>query len=342
MWPSRLRRNLSEKFQGLDESTSHPSQPPAGGIQNSDLEPPVPELIQARKTTESRGGYGSKCDFFCLDGRYNKKGDYELKPSTLPLDAEAQDDRAWAEYAIISTRLFDQKGKQYSSTLEITSPHILKALRSVAPYYPDAPVITKKGVTYEHPYTLLVHCFRDLQDHRDQSVDDDVKLHISLLIRVIRLEMGAKLDTLEALLSVNKITYALAWIIFRPGKIVYTEINDAPEQYRVHSSEYVARDMGTVKFLRVFVEQIDFDGKEFRARKSFIIISAFNGVAPIVSLAVYPSEFHPEYNTTIQSIAERGHKWYGIQTAAPKTMTLNSICKCVGKDNKAIKFAVSS
>lgn len=298
--------------------------------------------MQARKTTESRSGYGSKCDFFCLDGRYNRKGDYELKPSTLPLDAEVQDDRAWAEYAIISTRLFDRGGIQHSSTMEITSPHILEALRSVASYYPDAPVITKRSVTYEYPYTLLIHCFRDLQDYHEESMDDDIKLHVGLLIRVIRLEMGARLDDLEALLSVDKITYPFAWIIFRPGKIVYTEINDAPEQYRVHSSEYVVREMGTVKFLRVFVEQIDFDGKEFRARKSLIIIPAFNGLVPIVSLVVYPSEFHPEYNTTIQSIVERGHKWYGIQTAAPKTMTLDSICKCVGKDNKAIKFSVSS
>lgn len=99
--------------------------------------------------------------------------------------------------------------------------------------------------------------------------------------------------------------------------------------------------MGAVKFLRVFAEQIGFDGKYFNTRRSCIIIPAFDGVALIASLLVYPSKFHPERDTIVRSIVERGHKWYEIQSAAPKTMTLTATCKCVGKDNKALKVTVS-
>lgn len=309
------------------------------------------QLVQAHNITHSNDcdpadgpadpERGSKCDFICLDGRYNRKGDFHIKLSTLPLDADQQEEREWAKYAIISTRQFNHDGKHIATIIEITSPHILKALEHVAPYYPDAPVITKTSVTYYSPFELLVHCFEDLNDYRDKSVDDVAKLHIGLLIRVIRLEVGATLNELEGLLSAKKITYKLAWAIFRPGTIVFTEVNDEPEQCRVHSTVYVEKDFGAVRFMRVYVEQIDFDGKYFKTRKSCIIIPGFNGVAPIASLLVYPSKFHPEHDTIVRSIVERGKKWYDIQSAAPKTMTLTATCKCVGKDNKAPKFSVS-
>lgn len=324
-----------------------PDQPSAEGIHNQSPN----QLVQPRNINHSNAcdpshgptdsERGSKCDFICLDGRYNRNGDFQIKLSTLPLNADEQEVREWEKYAIISTRQFDYKGRYYDTSIEITSPHILQALKSVALYYPDAPVITKTSVTYHSPFELLVHYFEDLNDYRDKSVDDAVKLHVGLLIRVIRLEVGPTLDKLEGLLSANKITYALAWAIFRPGAMVFTEVNDEPEQYRVHSTQYETLQMGALKRMKVFVEQIDFDGKYFNIRRSCIIIPAFNGVALIASLLVYPSIFHPERDTIVRSIVERGHKWYEIQSAAPKTMTLAATCKCVGKDNKAPKVTVS-
>lgn len=324
-----------------------PDQPSAEGIHNHSPD----QVVQARNITHSNNcnpshgptdpERGSKCDFLCLDGRYNRNGDFHLKLSTLPLNADEQQEREWAKYAIISTRLFNFKGRHESTSIEITSPHILQALKSVASYYPDAPVITKTNVTYHLPFELLVHCFEDLNDYREKHVDDTVKLHVGLLIRVIRLEVGPTLNALEDLLSAKKITYTLAWALFRPGAIVFTEVNDEPEQYRVHSTRYEKHKEGAVKFLRVFVEQIDFDGKYFKTRRSCILIPAFDGVALIASLLVYPSKFHPERDAIVRSIVERGHKWYEIQSAAPKTMTLTATCKCVGKDNKAPKVTVS-
>lgn len=204
-----------------------PDQPPAEGIHNQSPD----QLVQARKITHSNDSNpsdgptdperGSKCDFLRLDGRYNGNGDFHLKLSTLPLNADEQEEREWEKYAIISTRQFDYKGRYEITSIEIKSPHILQALQYVASYYPDAPVITKTNVTYHSPFLLLVHCFEDLNDYRDKNMDDAVKLHVGLLIRVIRLEVGPTLNALEGLLSAKKITHPCMGTISTRSDSIY-------------------------------------------------------------------------------------------------------------------------
>lgn len=211
--------------------------------------------------------------------------------------------------------------------MKIRSPHILEALKSVAPYYPGAPIITEREVTYETPYKLPLHCYDDPQLYRNTSEDDSAKLHVSLLLRVIRQEMGGYIDELATVLPAKKITFTLVWTIFRPGTMIFTETYGAPEQYRVYSIAY-GRDKGGA-FLKITCEQIDFDGKRFRTTKKNLKLLEFLGVVDISSLSVYPLQFHLDPETTTRSLIERGHKWFNIQRAAPRTMTYTGICTCV-------------
>lgn len=345
---------ISKKFTGSTDRNSPPtdtSQPPL----SRPVEPSTPGLQRlamgrdpntARNATNLPVPDGSRCDVVCLDGRYNKRGDYEIKSSTSPIAPGGRRGEAWVEYALISTRYFDQKGKQTRTKLTIRSPQIIKALRSVAPYYPGAPVITDAKAVYEAPYFFLLHCLEDLEEYRSASEDEVSKLHVGLLIDLIRLEMGEELGQLAVILPSKKITFALAWSIFRPGSMVFTEIGGAPQQYRVYSTNYGKDEMGNS--MNVTCEQIDFDGKEFRIRRSALRIPEFLDVVEISSLPVYPLRFHPDKESVILFLVERGHKWYNIQRAAPKTMTCLDVCSCVSRASgdefdgpKMRKFSVS-
>ena len=253
----------------------------------------------------------------------------------------------------------------------IYSSTIVSAIRNVVKVYPGLSRAFEV-MSIPAPYTLVVHYRQELQAYSDalpdepptaeedahtptlnkahsepgdipeRSVDLKSKKHIPLLLDyVFTPEFTATYDHEMSLRekSVPSCTYALAWMLFRPGSMVYAWTGNNLDAYIVDYYELEGlynkantgrrrKNIGLAEAVRppnatrgeipefspipqsilVRLHYLEFDGSRIGRRPKQITITPFEGEREIASLPVFPTEFAPEPKTK-DALIERGEKY---------------------------------
>ncbi|KAF2231063.1 P-loop containing nucleoside triphosphate hydrolase protein, partial [Viridothelium virens] len=254
-------------------------------------------------------------------------------------------------YCMVATRWFDLKNKYLKTTLEIKSPALINALRTLVPYYPDNTSLhMDKTIKVEDPPALIYHYRNELHEYAQaQDVDAKTKLHISYVLRYLATIMGEQIEEFNTHLDHGLIDYKNLWMIFRSGGWVYQPGKD--QLYFFEQGAYGMTD-GVASF-DLKCHMVNYDGKNVGLEQTNLCIHKYEYPRDITALPVYPLNFHGDPKglkrrlisraqafLELRGVQAREHKTIGRMMIDCKTyqerkpisvgaITLTESCKCV-------------
>ncbi|KAI9814408.1 MAG: hypothetical protein M1827_003264 [Pycnora praestabilis] len=255
---------------------------------------------EERDQQASTSNRGTKCELKQLDGRYDHLGNYNVTDSAVSIIDDGAEAEPHGEYAIVSTRSYGVDGLYQSTSLEIKSRFIRKALRKVIKYYPGQQVDAAQ-VIFNDPPKPLYHYRTELEDYKHTKADEETKKHLDLLFKCVDSLLKGQADQFKDLSKRGTVTFSLTWMLFKPGDIVYTEIDGQPCCYMIAKCERISC-IGT-----------NYNGTKFGKSTENLKIYQFEGTRDITSLNVYPLKYHPQESKIKHQLIERGNRFFALQ-----------------------------
>lgn len=251
----------------------------------------------------------------------NKDGKIETKKILEPFGKSKrtiarEDDNG---YALISNHNFNDKNPSVldSVTLTVNSPHLLKAFREVVKSYSMVASDFEKPFELKSPFQMLIHYWAELESHLAETDDALMRMHLNLLLQFMRHELGSERERLDAMISSGHITFETAWVLFRPGDLVYCELMGHEWVLRCHKTAYEA-NKAYGPYMEVQCTFTDHDGeKTGRASHTLLLIQkrhfGSGHPAKITSLPVYPHKFVVGRDLLDERLEKRGHKFLALR-----------------------------
>jgi hypothetical protein len=263
--------------------------------------------------------FGVRCEVKDLMLR-TRKGEIEI----VEKNSKSSNEDPYAKYALVSKQAFDESHHLTGTTLEINSPHILKAFKDVITYYPGEALDFSSKFTIDDPYMMLLHHYDDLQNYREKVEDTTTKMHISLLLDHLDNEAGPKGMEIKEQIKAGLITFPLLWMIFKPGDLVYQYKNGHTRLFQVRKHGYGESRSGG-KYFDISCSFVSFDGVKVGIAGDKLRIwdrREFFGLFPtsITSLSAFPSKFLDEARRMEMehAMAERGQRYLKIRDMCVK------------------------
>ncbi|KAH9897321.1 P-loop containing nucleoside triphosphate hydrolase protein [Xylariomycetidae sp. FL2044] len=132
----------------------------------------------------------------------------------------ARDDDS--SYALVIKRTF-QENKPKKTTLAINSPHILQAFRDAIVSYPPVPTDFKSPLKLKAPFQMLSHYWDELEEYRRLVAIPTARKHLDLLFDFMEHEVKPDRDRALQMIAKGQIDFEHAWVMYRPGEIMYME-----------------------------------------------------------------------------------------------------------------------
>ncbi|KAK3338921.1 P-loop containing nucleoside triphosphate hydrolase protein [Neurospora tetraspora] len=254
---------------------------------------------------------GTRLESLILRRKYDPKTreEKEVKVHNLKSDALSEEQRKELEHALVIRQVYDQNGRQEKTILNVNSPFILRAFRDVIKSHPIVPSTFEEPFELESPFQMLIHHWDDLDVHRRQTSDYDVRSHLNLLFDFMESELGPDYQRLQAMWQKGHITYETLWSVFKPGSLLITFENGHPWLLRCLRTGYeVYNSIGPV--CHIYGQYTDFDGKTFgNATQEFQIRQkvSLNGLhpGPINQLPIFPLAYWTKDETKIDDLKRR-------------------------------------
>ncbi|KAG8161250.1 hypothetical protein KVR01_009514 [Diaporthe batatas] len=261
-------------------------------------------------TTASTGG--RNCQFRTYHTSPKKGGGLVTELKTEPF-ARLQDDTD-GQYALVIRRKFTDRQELESTTLRVNSPHLLGVFRDVVGSgYTTVASDFKSPFDLTAPFQILLHYWDELEQVCKTTEDKEVRQHLRLLFDFMSNEMGPERDNVLRMISKGQISYLQAWVLFRPGDLVYTSLMGHPWLLRCHKTAY---EESTVAgpYIVVTCSYTDHDGTlEGSATHKFVIHQKrwFGSENPafITDLPVYPRRLVRGEDDLEGLLEERGRKF---------------------------------
>ncbi|KAI0913045.1 P-loop containing nucleoside triphosphate hydrolase protein [Ustulina deusta] len=238
----------------------------------------MPNQLEIPTSTSAGSQLGSRCEFKTYHTVPNKEGRLRVKPIVNPFEHEARG-HADNTYALVINREFtiEDQSAPKSVTLKINSPQLLKTFHHVVGSYPSVPSDFKSPFEIGDPFQMLVHYWEELDDYRKETTDNETRMHLNLLFQFMENEVGPDRTKVLNMINKGQITYLSAWVIFRPGdvlfttvmghgwlmrctKTVYEESTKIGPYFEVHCryTDYDGKDVGDATHMTVLLQKRDF------------------------------------------------------------------------------------
>ncbi|KAM0811583.1 putative AAA+ ATPase domain-containing protein [Seiridium cardinale] len=236
--------------------------------------------------------------------------------SNIPSYAKEGCDRS---YALVINRNFtaENSGEATSTTLQVNSPHILKAFRDVVKTYPTVPSDFTSPFELRSPFQPLTHYWDELEAYRSETDSRLMRRDLNLLFDFMNHEVGPGRELVVSMLKKEHINYLTAWVVFRPGELLYMEEMGHAWLMRCEKTAYEeSRKIGP--YMEVHCTYTDYDGTFMgKARHVIKIIQkrSFGQENPafIADLPVYPRKYVKEGGTLEERLMQRGLKFLGFE-----------------------------
>ncbi|KAI1149941.1 P-loop containing nucleoside triphosphate hydrolase protein [Nemania diffusa] len=245
----------------------------------------------------SRGHqFGSRCEFKTYHTTPNKEGRLKVKSIVEPFENES---RASADntYALVISREFtlEDQSAPKSVTLKINSPQLLRTFQHVVGSYPSVPSDFKSSFEISNPFQMLVHYWEELDAYRKETTDNETRMHLNLLFQFMDNEVGPERTKIMNMIAQGQITYLAAWVIFRPGDILYTTVMG--EGWLLRCTKTVYEESTKIgPYFEVHCTYTDHDGKDVGVAEYKVtlvqkrVFGAENPAA-ITGLAIFPRKY---------------------------------------------------
>ncbi|RBR18192.1 hypothetical protein FVER53590_10179 [Fusarium verticillioides] len=244
----------------------------------------------------------------------NKEGRDQCKEQVQDSEpTKNSEDDEDSPYALIVRRRFSEKREVESTTVCVNSPLIHKAFQDVIGSYPTVASDFKTSFKLESPFQILLHYWDPLEAYRDDADSPRMRQHLNLLFRFMEEEMGPERRTLQHMLQKQMITFKQAWVIYRPGDLVVSEVLGKSWLSRVEKVSYgTSRNRGPYVTIHMKYCDANDDAIGEAQRSTNIFQSdhfASDHPAKIKRLPVYPRKFSDRGSDLEIELLERGKKF---------------------------------
>ncbi|KAI3321547.1 P-loop containing nucleoside triphosphate hydrolase protein [Xylariaceae sp. AK1471] len=197
------------------------------------------DQLETPKSAITGDQRGSRCEFKTYHTVPNKEGRLKVKPIVDPFEHEAKG-LADNAYALVIHREFtiEDQSAPKSVTLKINSPQLLKVFGHVVGSYTSVPSDFKSPFEISSPFQMLVHYWDKLDNYRNEIADQETRMHLELLFQFMDNEVGPDRQKILNMINQGQITYFAAWVIFRPGDLLYTTVMGHGWLLRCHKTVY--------------------------------------------------------------------------------------------------------
>ncbi|KAI1780194.1 P-loop containing nucleoside triphosphate hydrolase protein [Hypoxylon cercidicola] len=257
---------------------------------------------------------GEKCEFKAYHETV-KHGKSTAEPSSDPFDKH--DSRGEdAAYALVIRRKFEEH-RPSKTTLQVNSPYIQRAFRDVIGSYITVPSDFTSSVELEGPFEMLIHYWDELDQYRQSATDAVMREHLGLLFEFMEHEVKPTRDRALKMVQKQQITYELAFVIYRPGDIMYTEMNGHPWLLVCKKIAY-EEDVDSGPYLEIHCTYSDHSGTLVGQAPHVVVMqqrNKFPAGSPVAikELSIYPRAFVSEGESLEQCLRLRGEKFLALQ-----------------------------
>jgi hypothetical protein len=260
---------------------------------------------------------GNKCEFKAYHETIKDgvpKSEHVLEPFAQHAN-EGED----STYALIIRRTFEH-GQPKKTKLAINSPHILKAFREVVRSYAPVPSDFTSPLTLEGGFGMLVHYWDELDEYRQALSRADERKHLDLLFEFMEHELKSDRDQALKMIEKGQIAFKNAWVIFRPGEILYREFMGEPWLLVCEKAVYdeTPDDGPYVEVYGVYTDHngvIVGDATEKMTLYQRKVFPQQNSV-PITGLPIYPRKFVPIGDSLERRLKARGEKFLALKDSS--------------------------
>ncbi|KAF5011048.1 hypothetical protein FDECE_2855 [Fusarium decemcellulare] len=257
---------------------------------------------------------GAKCEFKTYryskkkDGRIAVEADVEAFQSSAGLKHDAD-----SSYALVIKRHFTDKHQIEAVTLWVNSPQLIEVFRQVIKSYPTVAANFTRPFELKSPFQMLIHEWDRLDAYRKETDSPLMRIHLNLLFQFMENELGPERDATLTMIRGKMITYKQAWVIYRPGDLVYTEVMGKPWLLRVYKTAYETSSTSGPYFI---VDAKYCDGNDDTVGEADMSFQIYQKVyfgsehpAQIDTLPIYPREFHSRGQDLEEELLARGNKF---------------------------------
>ena len=261
--------------------------------------------------TSNEGGL--KCELKTFEAHYNSKGEKVLLSVGSRKNFDARDHVA-PDSALVLTKFYNKAKEVDYTEMEIRSPHLKKAFKEVIPEYKDLNVqtnsiILRDGIQYFFYYRTELHEYGcNLEDH---VAIEHLIFALTYMYRTLESELHTFYNFVEVPFSVPSIDFVNLWMVFRPGDYCYTKVGEVESVTKIrhisHSGSFSPGSRWSI-----CGERISYDGRDFGYANHSMAIRSYDGYKPLIDLPAKPLNYHPDKNSIIERMVQRGKKYISL------------------------------
>ncbi|KAH9907710.1 hypothetical protein F4778DRAFT_797798 [Xylariomycetidae sp. FL2044] len=263
------------------------------------------------------------CEVKEYEARYDHEGKRAVKEVSRKQDADLKDD---GKFAMRLYKYYNRESRIEKVNLEIQSPHIQEALRTIVRSYPDQNFtgsVTLTGNSEWLAMACLFHYKKELRLYGEGLEDTTAKRHVCLTVDLVEREFSRDIRRFESNIasSTPSIEFRDLWMLFRPGDLTFSSGNNSYSQCinKIVKVMYNAGGMGCVPSWIIIGKAFIHNGSTFGYTHRQLAISAYDGHKDVQSLPVSPLQFQSENDSIQKLLIARGQKYcslHGIQYRA--------------------------
>ncbi|KAI5866491.1 P-loop containing nucleoside triphosphate hydrolase protein [Durotheca rogersii] len=270
-----------------------------------------PEASQTNgETSPPDAAFGERCEFIAYH-EIVKHGQTSTEPASDPFgryDSGSQD----GAYALVIRRRF-QENEPSRTALQVNSPFIRKAFREVIKSYVAVPSDFTSTVELHSPFGMLVHYWDELEAYRRLATDVIEREHLGLLFEFMEHEVKPQRERALKMIQKCQIAYDNAWIIYRPGDVMYVEVEGHPWLMVCRKTAYEV-DHVSGPYFEVCCSYTDDSGVTTGQAEHIIVMNQrakfpAGSAVLITDLDVYPRTFAREGDSLEARLKVRGEKF---------------------------------
>jgi len=281
----------------------------------------VIELPRREQPAEEEDGFdrvtdifdaGMKCETMRL---YPKRDAYGNTEWADEIPAKIMDQaygygEAWKEYAVLLRTNIDQ-GRLRLHSIVIQSPLLKEKLNSCFDEYPGFYIGEDKSSVIEAPFTAFVQCWDAFVKACDEETETaiETRKHMDLLRSALEPELQESFSIIKAFHSNGMIRFDQLWMVFKPGCFLYQEYGGVERVFKLARTELHKGTDGHGRYLLLHCYFVDWDGGMYGHSLGMDAIENFEGGKKYEELGIYPLDVHPEKDSVIKRLVERGRKF---------------------------------
>lgn len=222
----------------------------------------------------------------------------ELEEEELVLKAK----RIRDTYAIVCGRYPTKENTWEVRTIWINNPILQDILREIA----DPPEWGSRDETikFQKPFVRLVHHWEQLCELADVDAGSETQKFMKLFTDLLRGKLRDTLIRVKKIMKTGCAAYSDLQFVFKPGQLFF---DSRPPMDAGICQSY--------KYGEVTVDQVEWDGEEYRWAESTFSMPYFGDIRPISELSVRPAWAYSENDIKSMKAAlvERGRKYEALR-----------------------------